>query len=186
MSDQFLRLVYASRATFTTMPAQAGIDPEVARILMQSRRNNPRDGLVGALHYADGCFFQALEGTPEAVDALYARLHKDPRHHALKVISRQVVRAPTFSGWAMKYVPNASEVAALLARHGHTRFDPYTFDAALTQGMVDLLLHGPDADAAPAPARAAPRGIRREDVTLGLALAGCLMGALSLGLLLLR
>ena len=34
-----IRLVYASRANFKSSPALQGIEPTVARILMQSRKN---------------------------------------------------------------------------------------------------------------------------------------------------
>ena len=49
MSD-LQRMVYASRATFASSRQGSGIELEVARILMQSRRNNPRRGLAGALY----------------------------------------------------------------------------------------------------------------------------------------
>ncbi|HEU0152586.1 MAG TPA: BLUF domain-containing protein [Arenimonas sp.] len=140
-----LRLTYASRARFDDVNGSAGIHPEVARILIQSRRNNPRRGLVGALYFGDGCFFQCLEGPAAEVEALYQRLHDDPRHHDLKVLARDVVARPSFSGWAMKLVPNASEVRRLMARHGRASFDPYSFDAALLAETTRLLLEGPDA-----------------------------------------
>ena len=70
-----LRLTYASRARFDDVNGSAGIHPEVSRILIQSRRNNPRSGLVGALYFGDGCFFQVLEGPAAEVEALYQRLH---------------------------------------------------------------------------------------------------------------
>jgi hypothetical protein len=108
------RMVYASRATFAPSRQGNGIDVEVARILMQSRRNNPRRGLVGALYYGDGAFFQCLEGEPAAIDEVY--------------------------------VPNATAIQALMARHGRKHFDPYTFDEALISAMLDLLRQGADAD----------------------------------------
>lgn len=140
--SEYQRLVYASRATFPPIGNGTGIDPEIARILMQSRRNNPANGLVGALYYADGYFFQCLEGRAAAIEQLYARLHHDPRHTDLKILGRQAISAPSFSSWAMKFVPNAKVVSALLARHGRKVFDPSTFDAATIRELVELLLHG--------------------------------------------
>ncbi len=140
--SEYQRLVYASRATFKPIGNGTGIDPEIARILMQSRRNNPANGLVGALYYADGYFFQCLEGRVAAIEQLYARLHHDPRHTDLKILGRQAISAPSFSTWAMKFVPNAKEVSALLARHNRKVFDPSTFDTATIRELVELLLHG--------------------------------------------
>lgn len=136
----FIRLVYVSRATFAPASDHSGIHPEVGRILIQSRRNNTRERLVGGLYYADGCFFQVLEGAADAVEALYQRLHDDPRHSDLKILSREDIAEPQFRGWAMKHVPNAPEVRDLMARHGRTGFDPYSFPPVLASAMVNLLL----------------------------------------------
>ena len=153
---QFIRLVYASRATFPAGLDNASVNADVARILMQSRRNNPANGLVGALYLSDGCFFQCLEGPAEAVDALYKRLPKDTRHRDLTVLSRESIDRPSFSSWSMKYVPNASVVRQLLDRHGLVSFDPYSFSPAMLSDMVGLLLSGPDAVLASRPEPARP------------------------------
>ena len=154
--SNWLRLVYASRSNFSAGADNVTVNADMARILMQSRKNNPANGLVGALYYADGCFFQCLEGPTDAVDALYARLHQDPRHKDLKVLSRNSIDQLSFSRWSMKFVPNASAVRDLLTRHGLRNFDPYTFNPAMLTDMVNLLLQGSDvpvieAKAAPAP-----------------------------------
>lgn len=145
MSD-IQQLVYASRATFQSTANGGGVEPEVARILMQSRRNNPRRGLVGALYYGDGCFFQCLEGPQGEIDKLYEQLMKDPRHRDLTVLRRQFIGHTSFAGWSMKYVPAATDVQTLLALHGKDRFDPYSFDNALLDAMVTLLHHRSESD----------------------------------------
>lgn len=173
-----LRLTYASRARFDDVNGSAGIHPEVARILIQSRRNNPRHDLVGALYFGDGCFFQCLEGPAAEVEALFQRLHDDPRHHDLRVLARDAVRRPSFSGWSMKLVPNASEVRRLMARHGRATFDPYSFDDALLAETTRLLLEGPDAKLAaevvtPPPGTPEPGlGLRFTLATVGIVLLG--------------
>lgn len=168
-----LRLTYVSRATFAPVRDGAGFHPEVGRILIQSRRNNGRSGLVGGLYFADGCFFQVLEGRQDDVEALYARLHADPRHEDLKVLDRRTIPEPSFRGWAMKHVPDAPEVRSLMARHGRTGFDPYDFEPAVVEAMVALLLGKPDAGEAPA-----ARGVGGETSVNG---AGSSRLALALG-----
>lgn len=138
--SRILRLTYASRSTFPSVRDGAALPPEVGSILVQSRRNNARRRLVGGLYFADGCFFQVLEGRPEDVEALYARLQDDPRHRDLRVLDRREIEAPAFGAWAMKHVPDAPEVKSLMARHGRIGFDPYTFPPALVDQMTDLLL----------------------------------------------
>jgi hypothetical protein len=77
--SEIIELVYASRAAFAPVGG-GGIEPEVARILAQSRRNNPRQDIGGMLFNKDGYLFQCLEGEPHDVEAVYQRIARDPRH----------------------------------------------------------------------------------------------------------
>jgi hypothetical protein len=125
---------------------------------------------VGALYFADGCFFQCLEGPADAVDALYARLHQDPRHRDLAVLGRSAVERASFAGWSMKFVPNAAAVRAVLDRHGLATFDPYRFAPAALHDMVALLVDGSEgAVAGTMPGSPAP--IVRTPVDRSLAMA---------------
>lgn len=149
MSD-LVQIVYVSRSTFTTMPPERGIEPSVARILSQSRVNNAKRGLVGALYFGDGCFFQCLEGRTADVDRLYAALLQDPRHTDLKVLVRRPIERTGFSTWAMKYVPLDAEMKALLRELGMPTFDPYRFDDATVAKVLDMLGTGHDLGPGPA------------------------------------
>ena len=183
-----VRIVYASRATFPAIRNGAGIHPEIARILIQSRRNNARRRVVGGLYFADGCFFQCLEGPADVVETLYQKLHSDPRHRDLKVLDRREIAAPRFREWAMKHVPDAPEVRDLLARHGRTGFEPYSFGPGLVEGMVELLLGRPDIGALPAleEARDALGDNRRRDVGRLVAATSLFAGAILVAVLMLR
>jgi hypothetical protein len=142
--EGLVRLVYASRARFADAEENA-LSANVSRIVMQSRKNNPARGLVGALLFADGCFFQILEGPTAEVDALYQKLHLDSRHSDLKVLRRAAVSELSFGRWSMKYVPRANEIRTFLSQYGLSRFDPYQFDAQVLDGSIKLLIDGPDA-----------------------------------------
>jgi len=177
------QIVYVSRSTFTTMPAELGIEPSVARILAQSRVNNARRGLVGALYFGDGCFFQCLEGPTLEVDRLYATLLRDPRHTELQVLSRRGIARTGFSTWAMKYVPLDAEMKALMRSLGMDRFDPYRFDAATVERVLDMLSAGGDLslDAADASAAAADRDTPRTAAPSGAGSASNAPGSGSAG-----
>lgn len=186
---RFLRLTYVSRATFPPVRDGAGFHPEVGRILVQSRRNNARIRLVGGLYFADGCFFQVLEGREEDVEALYARLQHDPRHEDLQVLSRREIPEPEFRGWAMKHVPDAPEVRALMARHGRIGFEPYSFSQELTESMVSLLLGTPDSGQPAEPIRSETERnatSRRTELSMLLGAAGLLVSAAALAGVLFR
>ena len=61
--SSLIRLIYVSRANFEPAKESGGIEPTVARILMQSRRNNPKEQIGGVLYFGDGYFFQCLSLT---------------------------------------------------------------------------------------------------------------------------
>lgn len=137
--SDLVQIVYVSRSTFTSMPAELGIEPSVARILAQSRINNAKRGLVGALYFGDGCFFQCLEGRVEDVERLYAALLKDPRHTDLKVLKRRPIERTSFATWAMKYVPLDIPMKTLLRELGLQTFDPYRFDESAVAKVLEML-----------------------------------------------
>lgn len=154
--SDLIQIVYVSRSTFTPASAEQGIEPSVARILAQSRVNNARRGLVGALYFGDGCFFQCLEGRNEDVERLYAALLKDPRHTDLKVLTRRSIERTSFSTWAMKYVPLDAPMKALLRELGLPSFDPYLFDESVVARVLEMLGTGADVGPGPMAAGHAP------------------------------
>ena len=134
-----IQIIYISRSTAAPSRLTTAIEPYVARILAKSRINNRRDGLVGVLYFGDGCFFQCLEGSETAVDALYARLSSDNRHTDIKLLSRKPVTALSYSDWAMKFVPIENEMKLLLKEGGYKSFDPYQFDDQMVIQTMALL-----------------------------------------------
>ncbi len=136
--SNLIRLVYASRANFKAASSQGGVEPTVARILFQSRRNNPREELGGVLYYGNGYFFQCLEGEAEAVNLLLAKLQNDDRHTDVKTLSIEPVHERLFSAWSMKYVPVESSIKDLLQRYGKKEFNPFELSAPLIQDMLVL------------------------------------------------
>lgn len=134
-----IQIIYISRSTAAPSRLTTAIEPYVARILAKSRINNRRDGLVGVLYFGDGCFFQCLEGSETAVDALYARLSSDNRHTDIKLLSRKPVTALSYSDWAMKFVPIENEMKLLLKEGGYKSFDPYQFDDQMVNQTMALL-----------------------------------------------
>mgnify|MGYP005848896587 CR=1 FL=1 len=136
-----VRLAYASEATFKERPAEQGVEPNVARILMTSRRNNARSGILGGLYYGDGFFFQYLEGEETAVQELYQRIARDDRHSRVKTLIHEALPAHTFDNWSMKYVPLSSDVQGFLDGHDMESFQPLEFNRAQCDEMIQLVRH---------------------------------------------
>jgi hypothetical protein len=89
------RLIYTSRAVkeFTKY--------ELMDLLHDSRAYNSIDKICGVLMHRNGHFLQVLEGEPDSIDNLLARLLRDPRHENLKIIHDSSVDTLLFSNWAM-------------------------------------------------------------------------------------
>ncbi|MBZ2188539.1 BLUF domain-containing protein [Alcanivorax sp. JB21] len=137
--SELIQIVYISRATFEAGPRENGVEPHVARILLKSRQNNPRQGLVGVLFYGDGNFFQCIEGEREAVESLFTRISADSRHKDVRVLSVRNIEVRTFNEWSMKYVPAAREVMMTVKAFGFDHFDPYRFNEDQVAEMLALL-----------------------------------------------
>ena len=93
----FLQIVYASSS-----PEPLSQD-DLLNILRASRRNNVAAGVTGALLYADGNIMQALEGPPDAVEGVYERVRRDPRHRNILPLLRQEVAERSFPEWSMGF-----------------------------------------------------------------------------------
>jgi hypothetical protein len=137
--QKLIQLVYISRATFVPSEISSGIQPNVARILLKSRVNNEKNGLVGVLYFGDNNFFQCLEGEESAVEQLYAKLMLDPRHKDLKIIIKKSIDALSFKNWSMKHVPLESKMTSMLQAKGFKKFDPYKFSDEMNNAVVELL-----------------------------------------------
>ena len=147
MQSELIRFVYVSRATFKPFDAgsESGLDANVVKILNQSRKNNQKRNLVGALYYGSGCFFQCLEGAKADIDALYATLLNDPRHKDLKILSSKPIDRIHFTSWEMKYATIDQEVRVFLRKYNLAKFDPYNFTPEMTDELVATLQQAEDA-----------------------------------------
>lgn len=73
----------------------------LAGILLSARRNNPRDGITGALICRHDLYLQLIEGPAPAIDALYARIAQDDRHNDVNLLLESEVAERLFPDWAM-------------------------------------------------------------------------------------
>ena len=91
------QLVYVSSAC-------AGLsEDDIEDILCRAREANKVLGITGMLVYLDGYFLQVLEGQPECVRDLYAKIKSDPRHSGAKVLIESDIAKPAFPDWSMGF-----------------------------------------------------------------------------------
>ncbi len=91
------QLCYASVAA---MPFD---EPALKGLLNEARANNAQEGITGILLYGEGHFVQVIEGVPAAVDALFAKIARDPRHQQVFEVYRQSVSTRDFPNWSMAF-----------------------------------------------------------------------------------
>lgn len=83
-------------------------DAMLGGILVQARRNNPRNDITGCLICRQDLYLQLLEGPDAAIDVLYDKIKADDRHLAVELLSKAPVTARMFPDWAMRDDPAQS------------------------------------------------------------------------------
>lgn len=131
--ESLIQVIYASAATRPLPPDELG------ELLARARVRNAQNGLTGMLLYADGSFFQVLEGDPPAVEAVLGRIADDPRHERIVVIVREAIARRSFAEWSMGFAAiTPAEVRSLSGAndffHGASCFD------AMSPGRARKLL----------------------------------------------
>ncbi|HEV7950927.1 MAG TPA: BLUF domain-containing protein [Glaciihabitans sp.] len=101
-----LSLVYVSVATSPMT------DEDILRILAQSRANNKRDDVTGALLYRPDRFIQILEGPDDEVRKWFGIIQADPRHRNVQTISEKQIVTRQFPEWTMGFKPATDDAIA--------------------------------------------------------------------------
>jgi hypothetical protein len=94
---QLIHCIYASTAAATFK------ESDIPALLEHARAANSERALTGMLLYIEGGFFQVLEGDDAAVDDVYTRINRDPRHSKVTLIIREPIAARDFSEWTMGF-----------------------------------------------------------------------------------
>ncbi len=124
---------YASKST----SSKVDLLEDLTNILKEARDFNHRYQVTGVLYFADGYFFQCLEGECLTLKSLLLeRLSKDPRHHDIKLFETKEIEYPSFPDWSMKYISKRSQIQQFCQDMGFNDFNPFAFQ----QHHVDALL----------------------------------------------
>jgi hypothetical protein len=116
-----LCLIYVSSATRELMTRDG-----LADLMRTCRANNEAAGVTGLLLYAGGNIMQVLEGDRDAVETLYDKIGRDPRHkHPTRMIDFGI-KERQFADWSMALcdigdLPPAEQARcrSLMASWGH-------------------------------------------------------------------
>jgi hypothetical protein len=130
-----IQLTYASRSAAILGPG------DVKDILQSSARNNQAAGITGALCLSNGIVLQQLEGDRAAVNALYHRILKDPRHKDPAILDFSEIVSRQFSGWSMGLITATQESRAMFLKYSTTAdFDPYKMSPSTLRAFFSDVL----------------------------------------------
>lgn len=125
------RLVYVSRKT-----ADCRFN-DVVSILDSSRRRNEAERITGMLCFSNDYFLQCLEGSKQAVNAVYRRILNDPRHSDVVLLHYQETTTRDFDGWSMGYVAETPETRRVVSRYsGGNGLDPFSMSGDGALGLL--------------------------------------------------
>jgi hypothetical protein len=92
------RLIYRSE---DRLPAGSDHVAALAAIVEAASHRNRHLGLSGALVHRPGRFLQVLEGPAPALEEVFERICRDPRHAGIALMEFAPVDQPCFVGWTM-------------------------------------------------------------------------------------
>jgi len=94
------RLVYLSEAV---LEQRGNVPRGLGKIVIVARRYNREHGISGFLSYRRGFYFQVLEGSGSAVEALFDRIRVDTRHrNVVQLWTESSVGTRFFPSWGMR------------------------------------------------------------------------------------
>ncbi len=76
-------------------------ESDIKDILETSIHKNKKLNVTGILIYADGCFFQIIEGPDENLDNLYKAIKRDYRHQGIITLIDEEINNRNFPDWSM-------------------------------------------------------------------------------------
>ncbi|MFC2995710.1 BLUF domain-containing protein [Acinetobacter sichuanensis] len=113
---------------------------DLSDILVTARNFNAENSIFGVLYYADGSFFQCLEGQVEDVLALFQKIQQDKRHHQVQQFAIKEISEITFKQWSMKYVNSNTKIANFFKSIGLNKFEPHHLNSENIHEFLKILL----------------------------------------------
>ncbi len=129
-------LVHCIYSSVQTHPLS---EAELAQLVQDSRVSNRQHGITGILLHAKNTFFQVLEGPPDAVESLYAKILADRRHTRITRIIYERIAGRYFGDCLMNLATlSPSELDALIGEGDPKRREQLL--AGLDEGRAKRLL----------------------------------------------
>ena len=123
---QLIELCYYST------PIKRFSEQELRSMLRGARERNLILGVSGLLLYSNDIFLQILEGSREAVNAIFQSISHDSRHNDIAISYVNEITFREFKSWQMAYISDL-ELKGLM---GVTDFKPCSMSAAAIRSLL--------------------------------------------------
>ena len=134
-----MRLTYYSHNKIVEQGAKQ--TEELKAILAACSRNNPNDGISGALLFSKSHFAQILEGDRKAVTSTFCRIAQDPRHSDIVILKAAPIDERTFTNWAMTFAGQSDTADSLYNKYSPLpKFNPAKMTARSLEGLIEELV----------------------------------------------
>lgn len=131
---KLVRLIYASRLA-APLPKS-----DIQQILTASHERNGTLAITGYLCVSPSYALQCLEGERDAVNGLYHRIARDPRHTAVTLLRYVEPWRRLFPVWNMGFTPDLSTAAPHCARwQNEAGFNPFLVESDLVENVIEAL-----------------------------------------------
>ena len=127
-----VRTLYVSRAVGPQTTTVTG------SILSAAQAYNQLHDISGVLCQGQGLYLQVLEGERSAINRLYARIVRDPRHQDVEMLQLEEISERRFAKWSMAFVDLSDRDPMIMM--GHPEFDPYSASGAMVMTLVGELV----------------------------------------------
>lgn len=103
---------------------------EVENIVEIARMNNMKHSITGFFCGNSKYFVQCIEGEKNDVNALFAKIKQDSRHHDIQLLREVEVAERSFGDWSMGVVLGMEKHLAILKRYSNSSgFSPYQLNS---------------------------------------------------------
>lgn len=127
--------------TYTSEARGSLSRPQIEHLLSRAQARSVEQHVTGVLLYANGHFFQYIEGPAAGVSTIWEIIKADPLHHRIVEHTHEPIRQRDFAEWSMAFRADGSHgmshpmhLDALLSGRS------FAYGRAVTR-PVEMLLH---------------------------------------------
>ena len=130
------QLIYASAAVKLFRAS------DLYDMLTTARKYNQTHEISGMMIYHSRSILQVLEGPDEVIADLFLRIRRDPRHTALRLITRAVVERKEYEPWPMGLVADAKRGPDIQEFSHYSAIQVMSMDVTKAKSMLSQYQRG--------------------------------------------